>query len=502
MKGKATASYRRIVETTTVIAGASAFNIAASFVRMKLAAVILGPAGVGLIGLFQNLIATAASISSLGIATIGTRKIAEALDDPASRSMAVARKSLAIGAAVLAILGMVVVWLFRVRIASQLLGDPVHAGAIGWLSIGVALTVYAGAQTAYLNGLQRIGDLARLSIASGLLALVAGIGFLWLLGPKGIVLFVLTIPAANFLVGLWLVSRVPVVPSGRILVREMGVEWRGMLRLGLAVVAASASFSLAQLVLRSLVARDLGTDALGHFHAAWTISVTYAGFIFQAMGTDYFPRLAACGTDNERRNRTVGEQAEVLLLLAAPILLAILTLAPWVVKLAYSAEFAESAGLLRWQVLGDLLKLAGWPIGLIFLANGESRKYMAVEIAASATLVVATWLLLPHFGLQSTSLGFVAMNLVYLILALAIASTRNGFAWPAGVRNRLLVVLAIAIAILLLSRWSPAASLAIGVCATLVLAFDGARRMAAMADLGGSLGKIAAQCRRWLGRTG
>ncbi len=500
MNSAGSGSHRRILRNTTIIASASMLNIVAGFLRMKVAAVLLGPAGVGLIGLFQNFVATAASFASLGLPTVGTREIAASLGEADAAPLAVARKSLMAAAAGLALLGMAISWLLRGWIAERLLGQPAYAGAIGWLSIGVALTVYAGGLAACLNGLQRIGDLARLGIASGVLALVAGIGFLQFLGAKGILLFVLAIPAANVLVGQWLVSRATAGSAAEVTMREMGGQWRSMLRLGLAVVVASGSFGLAQLVVRSMVARELGAVPLGHFHAAWTISVTYAGAIFQAMGTDYFPRLSACGNDIERRNRLVGEQVEVLLLLAAPVLLAILTLAPWIVRFAYSPEFSESAGLLRWQVIGDLLKLAGWPIGFIFLAGGDSRKYVAIELAASATFVAATWLLLPHAGLKATSLGFVAMNLAYLGIALAMASGRDRFAWSRHHRNRFLLLLAAALLVLSAARASQPVAMGLGTLATAAFGIDGVRRMAAMTGLDGTLGRLSAACRRWLGR--
>ena len=144
-------SYRRIVETSTIIAGASIINIMGGLLRMKLAAVVLGPAGIGLVGLYQNFVSTAASVSSLGISTVGTRKIAEALSKPDSHEMAIARRALMVGAIFLSVIGMVVVWLFRSGIAKYLLGDSDKGEIIGWLSIGVALTTYSGAQSAYLN---------------------------------------------------------------------------------------------------------------------------------------------------------------------------------------------------------------------------------------------------------------------------------------------------------------------------------------------------------------
>lgn len=47
MNSAGSGSHRRILRNTTIIASASMLNIVAGFLRMKVAAVLLGPAGVG-----------------------------------------------------------------------------------------------------------------------------------------------------------------------------------------------------------------------------------------------------------------------------------------------------------------------------------------------------------------------------------------------------------------------------------------------------------------------
>lgn len=489
-------SYRRIVQTSSVIAGASLINILASFFRMKVAAIVLGPAGIGVVGLFQNLIATAASIASLGVSTVGTRLIAESSDEPTSPAMIVARKALAMGSVLLAVIGMLIVWLLRDVLAKEVLDHPGSSQSIGWLSIGVALTVLAGAQSALLNGMRRIADLALLSIVSGVLSTLAGVGLLLLLGAKGIVGFVLVIPVMNFLVGHWLTSRIPLAPAKRIPIRVIASQWSVMAKLGIAVVLASASFGLAQLALRSLVIHKLGPDALGNFQASWVISVIYAGLVFQAMGADYYPRLSASIGDSAQLNKLVNEQAEIVLLLASPVFIMILALSPWIIKVAYSASFVDATELLRWQVLGDIVKVAGWPLGFINLVMGDSRKYLLSEVLPSIVLVSVTWIALPWMGLQATGLAFFAMNIVYLMLVLFFASGRVGFAWLPRVRKQFALVLMIACAIFLMSRFSILGSALFGVCAAFAIGLKALGRLATMTGLDQKLEWIMGWYRR------
>ena len=101
--------------------------------------------------------------------------------------------------------------------------------------------------------------------------------------------------------------------------------------------------------------------------------MTYIGFVLGAMATDYYPRLTAVINDHAQASKLVNEQTEMALLLAGPVLLAMITFAPWVIHLLYAASFTPAAEVLRWQVLGDILKVASWPMGFVLAGAGTWR---------------------------------------------------------------------------------------------------------------------------------
>jgi len=72
------ASYGQIFRTTSLIEGASVINLLFGVVRTKVIAILLGPAGIGLLGILNALMTAAVTISQMGLGTVGTRQIAEA----------------------------------------------------------------------------------------------------------------------------------------------------------------------------------------------------------------------------------------------------------------------------------------------------------------------------------------------------------------------------------------------------------------------------------------
>lgn len=485
-------SYRQILRSTSIIGGAAALNIGIGLVRMKAVALLLGPAGVGLIGLATNVVALAANVAGLGFGTVGTRQVAEAAaqDDP--QAIATARRALFWGTLGLAILGGLALWALRGPVATHLLGDPSQARLVGWLAPAVALTVAAASQSALLTGLRRIGDLARVQVAGGVLATVLGLAALWAWGQAGIVGYVIAAPLAAFLFGHLFVSRLPRLQGNRSDLAALAGQWRTLARLGTAFMVAGLAGTVGQLLVRTLVQRELGAEALGQFQAAWMLSMTYIGFVLGAMGTDYYPRLTAVIADPAAVNRLVNQQTEVALLLATPVLLATLALAPWVVRLLYSAEFGEAAEVLRWQVLGDFLKVASWPLGFILLAAGAGRTFMLAEWLGMGSFVLFTWVGLPWLGVAATGLAFLGLYAVYLPMVYLLARRRTGFVWDRAVGCHLILACIAGVGLVGLGEWSAVAATLIGVPLAGLAGVYSLARLGRMVNPGGKVGQLVA----------
>lgn len=495
-------SYRQILRSTSIVGGASVINIAVGLLRTKVAALLLGPAGVGLIGLLQSMMTTGASIAGLGVGNVGTRQIAEASATGGLEAVAATRRALFLLTLMLSATGALLFWLLRDELALRVLGDRNGSADVAWLALGLALTVASASQSALLNGMRRIGDLARISVYSGVLSTLAATAAVWWWGRGGILAFVLAAPAASFLLGHWYVAKLGRLQAPATSWSVLAGQWRAMLTLGAAFMVSGLVTNLGQLAARTLIQRDLGPEALGHFQAAWLISMTYLGFVLGAMGTDYYPRLTAVIREPEQVNRLVNEQTEVALLLAGPAFLAMLALAPWIIALLYSREFSEAVGILRWQVLGDVLKVACWPMGFIMLAAGDGRTFMWTQSLAIGVFVLLVALLLPWLGIASTGMAFLAMYVVNLPVVYVLARRRTGFRWAPAVRRRLLLLFAASVAVAGLGAWREIAAVAVGLLAAAGFGLDGLARLGHMAGLGGSVGRLSQFSRRLMIKVG
>ncbi len=469
---------------------------------MKAAALLLGPAGVGVIALYQGMISVAATVFGLGLRTVGTQFVADAMTRGDQARIGLARRALFWATLFLSLLGAAAFWLFRHALAASLSSGGNDAATVGWLAIGVAASVASSSQLALLTGLRRMNDLARLMLASSALNALLGIAVLVAFRAQAIVAFVLLGPIASLALGYWYASRVGAVLAGPTDYRAILLQCGTMARLGFAFMITGAFIQAAEFLVRVIVSQKLGAADLGQFQAAWTISVTYAGIVLGAMSADFYPRLVGVMADHTAANQLINQQTEIALLLAGPICLAVIATAPWVIELLYSPEFRGAATVLRWQVLGDILKVASWPLGYAILSSGRAWSYFWVEGLTIVVFVCFTLVTLPLFGINAPGVGVFVMYAVYLPLAYWLSRQRAGFTWTRQIKLYFAALILTASLTFLLSAWADLAGAAFGVIAAAVAAAYAIGRLSALVEPTEQLRALSDMARRlaiWFG---
>lgn len=421
-------SHRQILHATSVFGGAAGANILIGIVRVKILAVLLGPIGIGLAGLYFNIMNTVSGLAALGLGTSGVRQIAEAIGKNDVERLAAARKAIWTLSLILGAAGMLAVVLFRSTISQWVFGDTAHAVPIAWLGVAVFVGAFGVAQSALLQGYRRISDLATAGVLGNLAGGLAAVLCIVIFSHAGIVLFVALTPVVTALIGWRYVRRLPRPATAAPLAQTIQAA-RVLATFGAVYMTTGLLQNATGLLVRSTVTRDLGLDAAGQFQAAWSISMQYIGFVLVAMGADYYPRLSAVIHEPSHANRIVNEQAEIAVLLAAPILLATLAFAPLVIASLYSSAFVSAVAVLRWQVLGDLAKILSWPMGFILLARGEARAFFVTELAWNCCYFLSVQFGVPRLGLAATGVGFLVAYCCYFAIVFYLVHRMNGFTW-------------------------------------------------------------------------
>jgi antigen flippase len=426
-------TYAQILKSTALIGGSSAITIAFGVVRTKAMALILGPVGVGFMGLYNSISDLAFGLAGLGLQSSGVRQIAEAVGtgDEAriGRTAAVLRRvSLALG-----LLGASLVVVFAGLISRVTFGNRGQVAGVSLLSLAVGFRLISGGQTALVQGMRKIADLARISVISAVTGTLVTIPLVYFWGQSGIVPSLVAVAAISILTSWWFSRKIRIAVP-RLALAELKSDGAALLKLGIAFMASGFVLLFAGYAVRIIVLRKSGIEGAGLYQSAWALGGMYVGFILQSMGADFYPRLTAVSRDDAECNRLVNEQAHISLLLAGPGVLATLTLAPLVMAIFYSGQFGGAVPILRWICLGTMLQVVAWPMGFVVIAKGAQHIFLWTEFAASAVQVGLAWMLVDRFGAVGAGEAFFGLYVWHSLLIYAIVRRLTGFRW--SMQNR------------------------------------------------------------------
>ena len=476
-------TYGQILKSSALIGGSSVINVAIGIVRTKAMAVLLGPAGFGLMGIYNSVADVAQSIAGMGIQSSGVRQIAESVasgeSDRIARTVVVLRRT----AVVLGVLGALLLIVFSRQVSTLTFGNPTHAAAISLLSIAVLFRSVSTAQGALLQGMRRIADLAKIGIFGAVFSVVVAIPLVYFLRENGIVPSLICMAAMTIGVSWWY-SRKIQIEAPSLTIMEVWNEASALLKLGLAFMASALLTMGAAYANRLIVLRQAGFEAAGLYQAAWVVGGLYVGFILQAMGSDFYPRLTGVAKDSAECNRIVNEQAHVSLLLAGPGVIGTLTLAPLVIVAFYSAKFSGAVEALRWVCLGMVLRIVAWPMGFIILARNLQKIFFWTEVAATVVHVGLAWLLTLRFGVAGATMAFFGLYVWHGILIYIIVRRLTGFRWSPENRRLGILFLPIVGFVFCAFYFLPfGVATAVGILATLLTGIYSLRRLLNLVSL-------------------
>ncbi|HYH16365.1 MAG TPA: O-antigen translocase [Flavisolibacter sp.] len=425
-------SKKQILKSASILGSVQLINILIGIIRVKALAILLGPKGVGISGIYQTIVTLVSTATGFGINLSGVREVASA--DATGDRIEMGRKALVLHqwAWFTGLLGMLLTIIFSRQISRYAFGDDSYASGVVLLSIALVLVSVTGGLNAYLQGTRKIGELAKANIFSAILGLVAAVSIYYFWGSRGIVAALLATFTIGYFSTYFFYSKVK-INSVKINLKESFQDGFGMVKLGLFLVASALSGNVMLFLVRAFIVKEGGLENVGYFIAAWTISSMYTSAIFSAMGTDFYPRLSGVADNNRAIIKLVNEQTEVALLLTTPIIIFMISFIGVVVNIFYSHEFAVTSTILNWQLVGDFFKVLGWPLGYILLAKARGKLFLLVELVWNFSYLVFVFWGWPFLGIESSGIAFVLAFVLNVSLAFLLVRKQIHFKWSRNV---------------------------------------------------------------------
>lgn len=404
-------SYRHIIKYTGLFGGVQGVSILVALVRNKLVALILGPNGMGLMSLFNSTVKLLSDSTNCGIGMSGVKGVSEVYDGEGDAGELRQRITLIRSwAFVTAIAGMVLMIVLSPLLNLWTFNWGNHTLHYLMLSPVVALMAITGGETAILKGLRQLGSLAKISVINVVCALITTVPIYWFFGESGIVpaLFVMALVQMVLTVAFsW-----RLYPLHLSFGRGFLATGRPMLRLGIAFVVAGIMGSGADFLIRSYLNNAASLETLGLYNAGYMMTMTYAGMVFSAMESDYFPRLSSIHGTGKTLNDCVNRQIEVGILIVSPLLAALMVGLPIILPLLFSGKFLPAMGMIQFATLAMYLRGMTLPIAYLPLSKGDSASYLLMESIYDVAVVVLVIVGFKTWGLEGTGVALLVSSMV------------------------------------------------------------------------------------------
>lgn len=245
--------------------------------------------------------------------------------------------------------------------------------------------------------------------------------------------------------------------------------WRRLvvdaLPLGIALVLNTLYFRIDTILLSVL----RGPEATGVYGAAGRfleISVSFASLLVLSL----FPLLAAAAEvdDLERVRALARRGVELLVLAGAPLVAAVLVVAPELVRLATGSEFDAAVSPLRILIVAAAFMPVNALLGHLVIALRREARALWLNVLALVVNVALNVALIPAYGVVAAAWVFLASELVIFASGIWLAYRYARFTLPVALPLRAVAAGALMGAAMVAVGGRPAAALPAGASAYLL----------------------------------
>lgn len=425
---EAQSSYRSIFKATSLFGGVQVYTILIQIIKSKVIAVLLGPLGVGVQGLYQSALDLVRQATSFGIAQSAVRDVSEAHGsgdkERVNRTVTILRKIVWFTG----LLGLLSVVVFSPLLSNASFGNNDYILSFIFLSVILLLDQVSAGQKVVLQGMRRLKDLAKATAIGITVSLVFSIPLYYFWGVKGIVPALILTSVVTLIVS-WFYSRRVIINKVPISAKEVFQGGKSMMVMGIAMSLSGVMATGGAYLIRGLLRKWGGIDEVGLFQAGFVIINSYVGLVFSAIATDYYPRLASVNRDNVKCRDVVSQQGEISVFLLAPLLSVCILLMPTVIKILYTDQFLSADGFIKWACIGMMFRLASWLVSYMFVAKAESKLFIINELIANINYLWMSIIGYKLGGITGMGIAFAVSYFVYLCQVYIIANRRYSFSF-------------------------------------------------------------------------
>ncbi len=409
-----------ILKAVGIFGGTQALTVLCSVVRTKLAALWIGPVGVGIITLYNSTVEMLQQVSQLNIRQSSVRDISSATTDQARVAVAHVVRRISI---MLGVLGLVLTVLFSPLLSRWTFGGWSHTVDFLILAPVIFLSAVSCGEFAILQGMGELKRLAKASLCGTVAGVCATLPMIYFWRMEGILPLVVTYLICNYLAVSFFKVRLPEVEH-RIGWFECLRAGKKMIVLGIYMTVSSALSAILSYLFAIYLNHQYGTAEVGLYQSGFTLVNAYVGMIFTAIAMEYYPRLSSVVGSMRRTQVMVSHQAWVAIAMLLPIVTVFICCGGLIVDILYSREFRAIVPFISVAIIGVPLRALSWCMAFSILARGDGKSYILTEFISDVANIVLNIFFFKILGFVGLGISYVIWYIVYTLAVMTVYCRR------------------------------------------------------------------------------
>lgn len=402
-----------LLKTSVLNGVAVLIKTATMFILNKILAVYVGPAGYAAIGQFQNFIQMITTFAGSAVNTAVVKYTAEYHEEK-TKQIEVWRTS---GTLILifSTVSALLILIFKNQIGIYIFHSNEYSKVLVWFAVFLVFFTFNSFFLAILNGIKEVNKMVIANIAGSIFSLIITSLLAFYYQLYGALIALSIYQSLAFLVTMYLCSKLEWFNLKSFFGKVDKNIAKKLAAFALMALVSVFFGNIAQILLRNMVIEQFGLVYAGYWDAMTRLSNSYLLFASTILGVYYLPRLSELKKYEEVKKEVLSSY-QVILPVAIISSILIFLFKEIVVKLLFTNEFLPMLELLKWQLVGDVTKIASWVISFMMLSKAMTGLFIITETVFALSILPITYLSILYFGFEGIAIAFFINCLMYWIV--------------------------------------------------------------------------------------
>lgn len=324
-------------------------------------------------------------------------------------------------------------------------------------SISIPLALLSPVFEAVIKGLKRFDYYVKISVITAVLSLFGTLTLVYFYRIEGAILSLTLSSVIIFSFYFFYLKKTNLIKSSEFISFDFHYsdKFKLIVKLGAASLIVGLADQLSQIIIRTIIIKNLGLNSNGIYQSIYAISANYFSVLFMSLGVYLLPVLSEI-KDKSLVNIEINSTLKLTLIVVVPLICCIFIFRIFIILLFYSKEFLPSTDLLFFNFLGDYFKAFSWIIGAWLIPLSRVRAWLIFSIIYYLNFLLIFMIALYFFdlGLKSVVISYFIAYLIHSVINLYYIIKYNDFKFSPVNRKLFPLSVIFIFSLLLVSNYS------------------------------------------------